>query len=381
MKLNHLIADFAEAVGKGQISIYNEFSLQHELGIFLRAHLSDCRVEFERNISDFQLNKESFQKKEIDIAVTSFSGERLNVIELKYPRNGRVPESMFDFCKDIAFLERLVSSGFKSAYFLAFVDQKTFYTGKNVEGIYGLFRSRVPITGKISKPCEPRNCDVTITGSYTADWFPVCGNTKYCLVQVKSTEIDEVFSENEASNFRMESSGEFAYDPTEVRWKELPRKKLLGHPMEFAGLTVRLADGREIRLSQMSQKFIYANHLHPALNHPARIVADAIKEAKGALSRGDEQPLVLPPTLFESNHPMHVSESDPDLGDNGKALSLPRVQVIAEFISYSPAFESSESFSSLVVIWFQDNFGEIPSSIRAQLAAIEWKHLAFDWTP
>ncbi len=186
MKLDHHIARFIQSAGTGSIDIYNEFSLQHELGIFLRTQLSDCKVEFERNVSHFNLDKSNYYKKEIDIAVTTVAGEHLSVIELKYPRNGQVPESMFGFCKDIAFLEQLVSSGFKSAYFLAFVKDKNFYSGSS-EGIYGLFRSGNPITGTITKPTGAKDSKIVINGSYTASWFPVSGDTKYCLVQVDPT--------------------------------------------------------------------------------------------------------------------------------------------------------------------------------------------------
>jgi hypothetical protein len=183
MKLNHHIAAFLQAIGAGAIDIYNEFSLQHELGIFLRGQLIDCKVQFERNVSDFKFDKSGFVKKEIDLVVTSPAGERLSAIELKYPRNGQVPESMFGFCKDISFLEQLVSSGFQSGYFLAVVDDKLFYSGSS-EGIYGLFRGGIPITGTITKPTGAKDSSVTINNSYKASWVPVSGSTKYCLVHV-----------------------------------------------------------------------------------------------------------------------------------------------------------------------------------------------------
>ena len=177
------IRSFAQAVGNGTIDIYNEFSLQHELGLYLRTQLGNGKVQFERNVSYFKLAKASFEKKEIDIAVTSDSGEGLSAIELKYPRNGQVPESMYSFCKDIAFLEQLVAAGFQSAYFLAIADSKLFYSGAN-EGIYGLFRGGVSITGNISKPTGAKDTKVTISGSYTASWQPVSGATKFCLIEV-----------------------------------------------------------------------------------------------------------------------------------------------------------------------------------------------------
>lgn len=184
MILNNYITEFTQQVGSGVIEIYNEFSLQHELGLYLRNHLSNCKVQFERNVSYFRLNKSELEKKEIDIAITSAeTGTRLSAIELKYPRNGQVPESMFGFCKDIAFLEQLVASGFQSAYFLAVVDHRHFYSG-NSKGIYGLFRSGFPITGKITRPTGARDKDVHIRGTYTANWLPVSGETKFCLIQI-----------------------------------------------------------------------------------------------------------------------------------------------------------------------------------------------------
>lgn len=184
MQLDHQIEDFVKAVASGAVEIYNEFSLQHELGLFLRNQLHGCKIQFERNVSHFKLKKSALEKKEIDIAITSAdTGERLSAIELKYPRNGQVPESMFSFCKDIAFLEQLVSSGFHSAYFLALADNPLFYTG-NCSGIYGHFRGGNPITGKISKPTGSKDKEISIIGSYTASWLPVSSNTKFCLIRI-----------------------------------------------------------------------------------------------------------------------------------------------------------------------------------------------------
>ena len=74
MELRHHIEDFAKAVGSKEIEIYKEFSLQHELGLFLRNRLSDGKVQFERYISHSDLSKtkfEKFEKKEIDIVITA----------------------------------------------------------------------------------------------------------------------------------------------------------------------------------------------------------------------------------------------------------------------------------------------------------------------
>ena len=188
MKLTDHFHAFSEDIRQGEIEIYNEFSLQHELGLFLRTRLPNCKVQFERNVSHFSLAKTDFVKREMDISILSAAGEKLCAIELKYPRNGQVPETLYGFCKDIAFLEQLVSAGFRAAYFLAVVDDKLFYSGAS-EGIYGFFRSGVPITGTISKPTGAKDSAVSIVGPYHASWLPINGSTKFCVVEIKSTGV------------------------------------------------------------------------------------------------------------------------------------------------------------------------------------------------
>ncbi|MEG3753757.1 hypothetical protein [Psychromonas arctica] len=121
------------------------------------------KVQFERNVSHFDLDKCQFEKKEINICIFSDSNLKC-AIELKFPRNGQVPETMFSFCKDILFLEQLVMAGFESAHFIALVDEHLFYEGQT-GGIYGLFRNGQPITGLINKPTGAKDSSVLINGS------------------------------------------------------------------------------------------------------------------------------------------------------------------------------------------------------------------------
>ena len=44
--LQEWIERFIVEVRDNQIELYNEFSLQHELGIFLRNHLPDYKIQF-----------------------------------------------------------------------------------------------------------------------------------------------------------------------------------------------------------------------------------------------------------------------------------------------------------------------------------------------
>ena len=183
-ELYALIFRFVESVVANGTEIYNEFSLQHELGIFLRAALPEYVVQFERNVTHFFQSKIAFTKREIDIAV--FSKNRMELkyaIELKYPRNGQYPEQMFSFCKDIAFAEELKVAGFSRTALLVFADDHLFYSGSS-EGIYGYFRANKPITGRIEKPTGSTSDDVNIRGSYVASWSVVAAKTRFSIVEV-----------------------------------------------------------------------------------------------------------------------------------------------------------------------------------------------------
>lgn len=182
--LDDLIAPFIASVADGRTEIYNEFSLQHELGIFLRASLPNYRVQFERNVKYFFQSESSFTKKEIDVSIFSYDKKELKyAIELKYPRNGQYPEQMFSFCKDIVFVEELNSQGFLHTALLIFADDRPFYQG-STEGIYGFFRGGRPLQGRIQKPTGSKDTEVFIRGLYTVKWKQIIDSLKYALVEV-----------------------------------------------------------------------------------------------------------------------------------------------------------------------------------------------------
>ncbi|MCT8674272.1 hypothetical protein KZ349_09990, partial [Glaesserella parasuis] len=75
LDIESLVNDFFSYLKyKEDIEIYNEFSFQHELGIFLREKLNendkDYKIQFERNVKDFgYIPKDKNEKKEIDIVI------------------------------------------------------------------------------------------------------------------------------------------------------------------------------------------------------------------------------------------------------------------------------------------------------------------------
>jgi hypothetical protein len=179
-----LLAEFVGSIASGKAEIYNEFSLQHEIGVFLRARFPEFVLRFERNVSFFFDGSARFTKREIDISIFSSDRKTLHyALELKYPRNGQYPEQMFSFCKDIAFAEELRTAGFANAAFLVFADDPLFYRGPG-NGIYGFFRGGKALHGPIGKPTGAKDSEVVIRGSYQVEWRPVQGSLMYALVEI-----------------------------------------------------------------------------------------------------------------------------------------------------------------------------------------------------
>lgn len=179
MNIQKLLNDFMTLVGTGEIEIYNEFSMQHELGIFLRANLTGYKVQFERNAKFLGIR--GTVKHEIDIVI--YNNLERYAIELKYPLNGQYPEQMFSFVKDIKFMEEMKESGFKGAYCLTLVEDKNFYTGQKKDGIYGFFRGGESIHGLICKPTGKKDEQLKINGEHRICWR-TCNDMKYYIVEI-----------------------------------------------------------------------------------------------------------------------------------------------------------------------------------------------------
>lgn len=102
----------------------NEAELQLELACFIRQKHPELKVKLEKNMFD----KKKMVKKEADIVLEG-DGVK-SVIELKYPKNGQVPVQMYNFVKDIKFLEQLHELGYRNNIFLAITADKKFWEGK-----------------------------------------------------------------------------------------------------------------------------------------------------------------------------------------------------------------------------------------------------------
>lgn len=179
MNIEQLLKDFMQLINKNEVEVYNEFSLQHELGIYLRDRLKDYKVQFERNTKFFGIS--GTVKHEIDIVI--YRNNEKYAIELKYPVNGQYPEEMFSFIKDIKFMEEMKTAGFDSTYCLTLVEDKNFYSGEKQDGIYSYFRGNTPIHGVITKPTGKKDFELNIEKSYLIDWKTI-QDMKYYLITI-----------------------------------------------------------------------------------------------------------------------------------------------------------------------------------------------------
>lgn len=148
---------FFDYVEQNNIALYNEFSFQHEMGIYLRSSLPDYQVQFERNVSFFTGEKNTV-KKEIDISIFSPDMKERYAIELKFPVNGQYPEQLYSFVKDIKFMEQLKSLGFQHTYCVSLVADRPFFTMAQItKAFISIFVKRIKfMAASINPPVLPK---------------------------------------------------------------------------------------------------------------------------------------------------------------------------------------------------------------------------------
>ncbi|MEM3844668.1 MAG: hypothetical protein QXU98_03060 [Candidatus Parvarchaeota archaeon] len=169
--------------------ICNEAELQFELALFIKENLRGSRIYLERSCEKFNI-KDRLIKKEIDLVVQRDDGS-FSAIELKYPKNGRVPETMYDFIKDIKFLEQLSESkNFKRNFFLAITGDKGFWKGES-NRIYAYFRGgeNLPSNKPIYKPTGPEKGSesISLNAQYSISWELIPSSNpemKFLLIRV-----------------------------------------------------------------------------------------------------------------------------------------------------------------------------------------------------
>ena len=181
----HLIDEFVSHITKGKTEIYNEASVQYELAIFLREKLPNYKIQLERNVKFFNLEKKNFVKKEIDIVLFNNSQTRKFAIEIKFLVNGETPIQMFHFCKDVKFLEQLKDAGFTDNFFLALTPHRNFWSGEGKKGtIYEKFRKEKELYGEIQNNIGDSTEKVILKDRHKINWLSVNDTVRYFVMRV-----------------------------------------------------------------------------------------------------------------------------------------------------------------------------------------------------
>ena len=169
---------------------------------------------------------------------------------------------------------------------------------------------------------------------------------------------------------------------TNIDWASPQRQKLPSgeHPKTWPSWGLPRADGRDVALESLRQFYIYAGDLLGGMHHPRDKVAQVVATAKQQVPWCKAEPVVLLPMLLEYSLPRMPPRLLPRKEDIGP-VTLPRVASIALLRSHREARDPSCCCSSLIVVWFQDRFGDPEESILQQIAALDWNALAFDWMP
>lgn len=183
-----ILRDFFQNVARGSIEVYNECSLQCELGIFLRASTlaGQYKIQFEMPVTFFGFDRSAFVKKEVDIVIFSPDKSERIAIEVKFPRNGQYPEQMFQFCRDVVFVEQLLFAGFNAGFFVVAADDPLYHSGLQQTGIYAPFRGKALLSGTVVKPTGKRDETVQINGSYYVEWRDA-KELKYACIAAERT--------------------------------------------------------------------------------------------------------------------------------------------------------------------------------------------------
>lgn len=164
MKITAFIRDFFSKNDTVAHFVENELSLQLELALAMRT--CGFNVKFEQDMKFFD---GSGVKKRLDLLV--FDNEHTVAIELKLPRNGRVPETMFDFVKDVRFCEQIFENRMAHRTIAVLLtDDPKFWSGKST-GIYAPFRNvSVNLHGNIEKPTGQSLECIKLSNIYNCVW-------------------------------------------------------------------------------------------------------------------------------------------------------------------------------------------------------------------
>lgn len=136
---------------------------------------------------------------------------------------------------------------------------------------------------------------------------------------------------------------------------------------------IQLASGRTIRLRSIKQRQEYAGLLEglPTREMNKRSIDAVLAEVRR--TDGCEPYLVQP---MEKAIEYLKGERYPF----GEPAALPAIGCIGRFTCLEPARDSSKDYSSLTVIWFQEDFAfPIEAGVLEQIRMLDWTRYALDY--
>ena len=140
------------------------------------------------------------------------------------------------------------------------------------------------------------------------------------------------------------------------------------------GLSIRLRCGHDISLKALNQWQTYEGLLTglPTREMNRQDIERTLAEARDLWGGGVPVHLIPP-----VERPLQYRGGDPH--PFGEPAALPGITCIGRFESFQPARDQGAHFSSLVIVWFQDEFAlPIEKPALDSIQAVDWPALADD---
>lgn len=191
------LRDFLDGANTNSGKIDNERALQLEIGMMFRQNFFD--VQFEKSCHVLPVDPAHTKKQKRDLDLLVSDGRESLAIELKAPFSGRVPETVYDFYTDVAFVESIVHDGIADrGDCLIVTNDPAYWSGRKKSGIYQPLRvGGSVLSGIIDKPTGKDENSIVIAGTYHPIWQDignqeVLGGGRYILLEVPVADGSEI---------------------------------------------------------------------------------------------------------------------------------------------------------------------------------------------
>lgn len=162
----------------------------------------------------------------------------------------------------------------------------------------------------------------------------------------------------------------FSFDELPVQW----HGEVKGHPTDRdLAYSLRLKNRRRIRLVNSWQCRTYDGLLEGIPETLLPFFENAINRAHDLFPLDEVKPVILPPKLHQGRI---RRQRNGEMVDETWCL-LPSITSIGMFDSDGATDDGS--MSSVLLIWFQDRFGNPTEFVKKQIRALDWDRYAHQW--